>query len=176
MKIVLLLCSLFVVGLCYDPHITRQDYGDCVTAVRVTGDKNSQYNFTNFLEISKLKYNYNNKDELLRARMYFKGKSEFSALLSGSKTPTNSDKVFPSCKWIFLAKSLKSKIIFLSVIAYGNKNQESAIFFEKLEDPNSTMKCNHVANIDNMFNESHFEILDILINKKGKSSHACILW
>lgn len=29
------------------------------------------------------------------------------------------------------------------------------------------MKCNHVANIDNMFHETYFEVVDLIINKKG---------
>lgn len=99
MKTILLLVSVFVFGHCYDPHITRQDYGDCENIVRVVGDNSvSNYNFTNFLEISKMKYNYKNSDELLRTRMFFKGKSDFSVLLSSSKAPMKFDKVFPSCK------------------------------------------------------------------------------
>lgn len=39
---------------------------------------------------------------------------------------------------------------------------------ETLDRPETTMKCNHIANIENVFHENHFEILDLLINKKGR--------
>lgn len=99
MKIIQILLSVFALGSAYDRQITRQDYGDCEHVIGVTNSSVSNLNFTRYFEISKVKYNYKNSDELLRTRMFFRGKFEFEALLSERKTPASTDRAFPSRKY-----------------------------------------------------------------------------
>lgn len=167
-KIFSILYYLIALGSAFDRHITRQDYGDCEHAVGVINSTMKNYEFSRYFEISKIKYNYKNEDEILRTRMFFRGKSRFEAFLWGGTIPSPNEKGFLSSKyWFFIIKRNIWQFVFI-VIAFGKNNQESAIFFENQRYNSETgMKCNHVSNIDNMFHETYFEVVDLVINKKG---------